>query len=274
MIPIQQIDDPRIAPYRNLRDRTLRGENIFIAEGCVVVERLLKSRYQADSLLVTEEHAATFAAIASDCPLYVATPELLRQIAGFNFHLGALAVGRRPSGMHVNELMAGPLNAPCCVLVCPAVTKPENLGLLFRSAAAFGVTGIILGRHCCDPLSRRCVRVSMGAVLEVPFARSSDPLIDLPALRQIWQFERVAAVLDSATEQLDKMVPASRTALVFGNEFDGLTSNWLAECDRRVTIPMSRVVDSLNLGVAAGIFIHHWSAAYGPLRSTMMSARP
>jgi tRNA G18 (ribose-2'-O)-methylase SpoU len=261
MIRIEQLNDPRILPYGNLRDRTLRGESIFVAEGCVVVERLLRSRYRAESVLVAEGHAAAFAAMATDCPLYVATPELLRQIAGFNFHLGALAVGRRAPAMGLDEVMAGPLDAPCCVVVCPAVTKPENLGLVFRNAAAFGTKGVVLGRGCCDPLSRRCLRVSMGAVLEVPFARSNDVLADLRALRHTWRCERVAAVLDPAAEELGKLRPAPRTAFVFGNEFDGLAPTLLAEGDRRITIPMSRAVDSLNLGVAAGIFIYHWSAA-------------
>jgi tRNA G18 (ribose-2'-O)-methylase SpoU len=281
MIHIEEIDDPRILPYRNLRDRTLRGESIFIAEGSVVVERLLRSRYRAESVLVAEEHAARLAAMAGDSPVYVATAEMLRQIAGFNFHMGALAVGCRPPDMRLDELMndsvvrtaalgsspalvsAGALlDTPCGVVVCPAVTKPENLGLLFRSAAAFGMRGIVLGPSCCDPLSRRCVRVSMGAVLEVPYVRGEDILADLRALRHTWQFERVAAVLDDTAELLDTVRPARRTALVFGNEFDGLTPGWLAECDRRVTIPMSQAVDSLNLGVAAGIFIYHWASAY------------
>jgi tRNA G18 (ribose-2'-O)-methylase SpoU len=262
MIRIDQLDDPRILSYRNLRDRTLRGENIFLAEGAVVVERMLRSRYEAESILVDEEHAAAFAAMMPRCPVYMATPDLIRAIAGFNFHRGALAVGRRPEGLRMDELMTLPLDAPCCVLVCPAVTKPENLGLLFRSAAAFGVSGIVLGHRCCDPLSRRCVRVSMGAVLEVPFARTDDPLIELPALRNTWHFERLAAVLDDAAVPLHKLAPPARTAWVFGNEYDGLTSHWLAECDRLVTIPMNPTVDSLNLGVAAGIFIHHWSAVH------------
>lgn len=262
MIRIEQLDDPRVAPYRNLPDRTLRGENVFVAEGSVVVERLLRSRYRADSVLVAEEHAEALSAMKPDCPIYVATPELVRQIAGFNFHRGAMAVGRRPEPMRVDELMTTPLDAPCCVIVCPAVTKPENLGLVFRSAAAFGIQGIILGRQTCDPLSRRCVRVSMGAVLEVPFARTDDPLVDLPSLRQTWRFERIAAVLDPAAEELDTLQPAARTALIFGNEYDGLGPGWLDQCDRLATIPMSHAVDSLNLGVAAGIFIHHWSAAH------------
>jgi tRNA G18 (ribose-2'-O)-methylase SpoU len=279
MIHIDQLDDSRIRPYRNLRDRTLRGESVFVAEGCVVVERMLPSRYRAESSLVAEEHAAAMAAMKPDCPLYVAAADLLRQIAGFNFHMGALAVGRRPAPLRLEEMLrAGspgkidpvrqtgstePMGRTeaCCVVVLPAVTKPENLGLVFRSAAAFGASGLILGRRSCDPLSRRCLRVSMGAALEVPFVRADDVLVDLQALRHVWHFERLAAVLDPAAEQLDKLRPALRTALVFGNEFDGLTPAWLAECDRRITIPMTRAVDSLNLGVAAGIFIHHWSAA-------------
>lgn len=262
MIRIEQLDDPRISPYRNLRDRTLRGENIFIAEGSVVVERMLRSRYRPESLLIAEEFLTTFASMSIECPLYVANSDLLRQIVGFNFHMGALAIGRRQPTISLNQLLALSTNSPCSVIVCPAVTKPENLGLLFRSAAAFNVNGIILGQRCCDPLSRRCVRVSMGAVLEVPFVRTNNILNDLITLRQSWQFERIAAVLDSNAEQLHKLQFPLRTALVFGNEFDGLSDEWLAECDRKVTIPMSPAVDSLNLGVAAGIFIHHWSVAH------------
>jgi tRNA G18 (ribose-2'-O)-methylase SpoU len=172
--------------------------------------------------------------------------------------------------MDLAELMAALPAGPSCVVVCPAVTKPENLGLLFRSAAAFGVRGVVLGQGCCDPLSRRCVRVSMGAVLEVPFTRTDDVPGDLRALRENWGFERIATVLDATAVPLDTLAPSSRTALVFGNEFDGLTPAWLAECDRRVIIPMSQSVDSLNLGVAAGIFIHHWAAAH---RAELRAAR-
>jgi tRNA G18 (ribose-2'-O)-methylase SpoU len=265
MIRIEQLDDPRIAAYRSLRDRTLRGESIFIAEGCVVVERLLRSRYRAESLLVAEEHAAAFAARATGCPLYVASAAMLRQIVGYNFHRGALAVGCRPPAMRLEGLAAALVETPCWIVVCPAVTKPDNLGLLFRSAAAFGARGVILGQGCCDPLSRRSVRVSLGTVLDVPFVQSRDVLSDLRALRHAWQFERVAAVADSGAERLDELLPAPRTALVFGNEFDGLAPEWLDECDRRVTIPMGPAVDSLNLGVAAGIFMYHCSAAYSTL---------
>lgn len=265
MICIERFDDPRIRPYRNLRDRTLRGESVFVAEGRVVVERMLRSRCRAESLLTVEEHAASLAAMAPDCPVYVASPELLRQIAGFNFHMGALAVGRRPAELRLGDLLGGSSESACCVVVCPAVTKPENLGLIFRSAAAFGLTGLVLGRRTCDPLSRRCVRVSMGASLDVPYVRTDDPAVELPVLRHTWRLERVAAVLDPSAERLDRLTPSARTALVFGNEFDGLGPSWLAECDRRVTIPMRPTVDSLNLGVAAGIFIHHWAAGFvGP----------
>ena len=222
MIRIEHLDDPRISPYRNLRARTLRGESIFVAEGCVVVQRLLRSRYRAESLLVAEEHAAAFAAQAADCPLYVATTPLLRQVVGFNFHRGALAVGRRTPAMHLDELMREPLEMRCCIIVCPAVTKPENLGLVFRSAAAFGARGVILGERCCDPLSRRLFRVSIGAVLDMPFVQSRDVLLDLRALRQTWRFERIAAVVESGAERLGQWLPEPRTALVFGNEFDGL----------------------------------------------------
>jgi len=142
------------------------------------------------------------------------------------------------------------------LIVCPQITQAENLGLVFRTAAGFGVDGILLGQQCCDPFSRRCLRLSMGGVLAVPFVRSEDLLLDLNRLKHQWGFDRVATVLDPRAERLPDAAWGPRTALVFGNEFEGLSGEWLAACDRRVTIPMQPGTDSLNLGVAAGIFVY------------------
>ncbi len=263
MCRIESIDDPRIAAYRNLRDRTLRGEGIFVAEGTLLVHRLLASTFAAESVLAAEQYADEFApAVSTGVPLYLASEALLRQIVGFDFHRGALAAGRRRPLPSVCELVeALPAHRGANLVVLPEVTKPENLGLIVRSAAALGVGGVVLGERCCDPLSRRTLRLSMGAVLQVPMAGSVDLAADMVLLRQRFGFERFAAVLDAAAEPLAAVRWPKRTALLFGNEFDGLSDTWLARCDRRVTIPMQPGVDSLNLGVAAGIFLYELQRA-------------
>jgi tRNA G18 (ribose-2'-O)-methylase SpoU len=255
---IESIDDPRVAAYRSLPDRTLRGENLFITEGRLLTRRLLESRYRAESVFVAEQHAAEFADVAGhDVPLYVAPEPLLRQVVGFKFHLGVLGSGRRGEPYRLDDLPGRkPLDGPLRLVICPETTKPENLGLIFRSAAGFGVDGIVLGERCCDPFSRRSLRLSMGGVLQVPFAWSADPVADMRRLQDRWKLDIVAAVLDPRAERLADFRWPARTAIVFGNEYHGIRAPWLEPCNRRVTIPMKPGTDSLNLGVAAGIFLY------------------
>ncbi len=130
------------------------------------------------------------------------------------------------------------------------------MGLIFRVAAGLGVDGLVLGPQCCDPFSRRCLRVSMGAVLRAPYRKSSDLAADLNALRNRWGAEMLAAVLDDRAVPLACVCWPRRAALMLGNEFDGLSGPWLEFCTQRVTIPMAHETDSLNLGVAAGIFVY------------------
>jgi len=260
---IESIDDPRVAPYRNLRDRTLRGESIFVAEGRVLTRRLLESRYPAQSVFVSEHFADEFQGVVGGrAPLYVAPESLLLEVVGFKFHRGVLGVGCRSKLPSLDELTA-PLDAAATwsLVVCPEITKPENLGLIFRSAGAFGVDAVLLGERCCDPFSRRCLRVSIGAVLQVPFTKSTDLLADLRRLKDRWGVELMATVLDKQAERLADVRWPSRIGILFGNEADGLRQQWLALCGRHVTIPMSPAADSLNLGVAAGIFVYEMKKA-------------
>lgn len=254
---IASLDDPRIAAYRNLRDRTLRGESIFVAEGRPLVERLLDSPYEAESVFVSDEHAESLAGRTGSAPLYVAAESVLRAVVGFPFHLGVLAVGRRRPLPSLEELLAGrDRSGRLRILVLPEVTKPENLGLALRSAAAFGLEAVLLGERTCDPFSRRALRLSMGCVFRVPLSRSSDIAADVRNLGEQFNCHRFAAVLDPAAEPLDGVCWPSRAAVVLGNETEGIRDRWLQLCDRRVTIPMQAGVDSLNLGVATGIFLH------------------
>jgi tRNA G18 (ribose-2'-O)-methylase SpoU len=254
---IQSLDDPRVAAYRNLPDRTLRGESIFLAEGILLVERLLASRFEVESVFVTTDCYEEFRQkTPADVPVYVAEEQLLLEIVGFPFHRGALAVGRRGPQKTLDDLLASAVEKPRFRLaVCPEITKPENMGLLFRNAAAFGLDGIVFGERCCDPFSRRSMRVSMGAALRVPFYKSENFTTSLEALKNR-DFTLYAAVVDPAAENLAEISWPTRCGILFGNEMNGLDATSLSFCDHRVTIPITENVDSLNLGVAAGVFMY------------------
>ncbi len=267
--PIASLDDPRIAAYRNLRDRTLRGESLFVAEGRLLARRLLESAYEAESLLVEEPFAEEFERLAGGrVPVYVARKELLLKIVGYPFHRGARRVGRRPPARRLEDLLDALTSRQGSdrlrLVVLPEVTKPENLGLTFRAAAAFGIDAILLGPRSCDPLSRRALRVSMGGVLAVPFVRFKDLKHDLAALKATWGVELSAAVLDKDAPSLAEARWPARAGVVFGNEFHGLEGDVRKLCDRRWTIPMQPSTDSLNLGVAVGIFLYEMA---GPHRA-------
>ena len=255
---ITSLNDPRIASYRNLRERTLRGENLFIAEADLVVRRLIESDYAVESIFTTEEHAKELAALADDdTPVYVADKSLMVDIVGFPFHRGALAVGRRHEPPSLESVMKSlERESRLTFVVCPETTQAENLGMVFRSAAAFGVDAVILGPKSCDPLCRRALRTSMGGVLRMPFVRSTDLLEDLRTLRGRYDVHLAATVLADDAELLPNVRWPDRVGLMLGNEFSGLSDQWLALCDHKVTIPMAPGTDSLNLGVAAGVFVY------------------
>ncbi len=257
---IHSVHDPRVASYRNMKERTARGENVFVTEGLLLTERLLHSRFPTESVLVSERLAwQVQPLVPAGVPMYVAPEYLIHELVGFDFHRGVLAAGSRGTPLTLDKLLHPAHTLPQFgLIVCPHVTQAENLGLVFRTAAAFGIDGLLLGQQCADPFSRRCLRLSMGGVLRVPFARTGDLLGDLNRLKQSWAFDRVATVLDPTTQPLAAATWNPRTALLIGNEFEGLSEQWLAACDRRLTIPMQPGTDSLNLGVAAGIFVYEW----------------
>src|SRR5262249_51896135 len=141
------------------------------------------------------------------------------------------------------------------IVICPEIANTENLGSLMRIAAGFGADAMILGQHCCDPFYRQSIRVSMGTVFSLNLVQSTDLLQDMARLKSQWQTELVAAVLDDGAESLRSARRAGRIGLVFGNEAQGLSREMIDACDRRVTIPMKLGTDSLNVAVAAGVFL-------------------
>jgi tRNA G18 (ribose-2'-O)-methylase SpoU len=261
IIDIQSLEDPRLAPYRALKDRELRAaDGRFVAEGRNVVLRLIASRYEVESVLVSDRYADALAVdVPAAIPLYVAADEVINQTIGYRFHQGCLAVGRSTSLGSVDSLLSTlDQTAPATLLIAHELNNTENLGAILRIAAGFGVAGVILGPRTADPFYRQAIRVSMGTVFSLPLARSDDLVADLGKLRA-HGFESLATVIDADAEPLSGVKSSHRTAVVLGSEAHGLDSKTTDACDRRVTIPMQLGTDSLNVSIAAAVFLYHLS---------------
>jgi len=255
-----RIDDPRDArldEYRTIGEAELvRRRGLFVAEGRFVVRRLLEDpRYRVRSVLVSpsayEQLADSLAPLVERIPVYVCGLRDFGALTGYNIHRGCLALAERPFDESYTEVAAG---APR-VVVLEAAANPDNVGGVFRNAAAFGVDAILLSPTCCDPLYRKAIRTSMAATLRVRFARVEPWPDGLKELRRLG-YNLAAFTPDPEARSLRSFAMnrlPERLALLFGSEGSGLTSAALALADVRVRIPVRPDVDSLNLAVAAGI---------------------
>jgi tRNA G18 (ribose-2'-O)-methylase SpoU len=263
-IPITSLDDPRLLAYRNLKDRELaRLEDRFIAESEMVVRRLLASDYPVESVLVAQRQSAEMAAVVPPhVPMYVVADPMVHEIVGFKFHTGVIACGRRKPKLPIEQVLP-PRDRRSTIVICDEISNNENLGSLIRIAAAFGVDAMVLGERCCDPFYRMTIRVSMGTVFNLPLVRSENLLSDVHRLRHELGYELAATVLDHTAEPLETAKRHGRTGILFGNEAQGLPGSIVQACDRRVTIPMQRGTDSLNVSVAAGIILYHLTRVAG-----------
>ncbi|MBV8781477.1 MAG: RNA methyltransferase [Phycisphaerae bacterium] len=257
-IHIASAGDPRIAPYLNLKDRELAREGArFIAEGEQVVRRLIGSTYPVESILVADHKLERFLPVVPDgIALFVAPAAIVNKIIGFQFHSGVLAVGNRGTPQSLDELLAG--RQTLTLAIAEDINNSENLGSLVRLCAGFGLDGLILGERCADPFFRRSVRVSMGTIFHLPLFRSDDLLADVQLLRRRWGIRVIATVLGENAENLASARRSEKIAICFGSEAHGMSRGLIDACDRRVTIPMRRGTDSLNVAVAAGIVLYHF----------------
>jgi tRNA G18 (ribose-2'-O)-methylase SpoU len=264
-IPITDAGDPRIAEYHNLSDGDLlRAHDAFVAEGRLVVRRLLtQSWYRTRSVLVTPAARASLADVLTeaDVPVFVCSLDLLQQITGHDIHRGCLAIGNRPEARAPQTLLVSgfaegrPENDPFVVL--EGIGNADNVGGIFRNAAAFGAAGVVLGPGCCDPLYRKAIRTSMGAALTVPFAFDASWPAFLADLRNAgWTIVALTPAADAQDLDAYRRERHARIAIVLGNEGSGLSASALGAADRRVRIPMRGGTDSLNVVVAAGITLH------------------
>lgn len=254
ILRIADPSDPRLAAYRDVGDpAALKRRGLFVAEGRLVVERLLESTFAADSVLATPAAAAAMAgpfARHPDLPVCVCEPSILASITGFDFHRGCLALGRRP----VAEPPPSVFMEHARLLALEAVGNPDNVGGMFRTALALGAGGILLDPPTADPLYRKAIRTSMAAVLRMPFMRVDrwpgglDPLRDAG-----WRI--VALTPSPQATPIDRFRPGpdDRLVLMLGSEGAGLSSDALRYADVSLRIPLDAAADSLNVVVAAGV---------------------
>jgi len=260
IIPVSDADDPRIAAYRDVRERDLRGrDGLFVAEGEVVVRVLLTQSLQPPvSLLLAEKRvtalAREIASLPEGVPVFVAPQAVMDGIVGFPIHRGILALGRRNPAGSADALLRG-IDGPSVVLGLIGIANHDNMGGIFRNAAAFGVSAVFLDGACCDPLYRKAIRVSAGHALCVPFARLGERE-DMLALLERHGFAPMA-LAPRAERTIDEITRPDRAALLLGAEGHGLPDAVLQRTTG-LRIPMAPDVDSLNVAVTSGIVLHHF----------------
>ncbi len=259
-IEVDDPNDPRIEVFQGLRDHTLRqvrelpgGDmaGVFIAEGDVVVERALRAGYRLEAMLVdAKRHKPLPAVVPSDVPLYACGPEVLIGITGYHLHRGVLACFRRRPLLDFAQAIDGART----VAVLENINNPTNMGVILRCAAGLGVEAFVIDPTCSDPLYRRCGRVSMGEAYGSPYTRLDRFPQGLEPLRAAG-FQLIALTPAPDAVALDdlKLDADDRVAVMLGAEGRGLTTGALDAADVRVRIPMSGLVDSINVGSAAAV---------------------
>jgi tRNA G18 (ribose-2'-O)-methylase SpoU len=278
LIEIHSPADPRIADYLDIREAELRKDRfdapggLFIAEGELVYRRLLTSRFRTRSVLVTPTRLRTIddtlSALAPDTPVYLVDQATMNRVVGINIHRGILAIGERGPEPALAEL----LRAKRIAVLLEDLVNHDNLGGVFRNTAALAgpkAAAVLLSPRCADPLYRKSIRVSMGHVLSVPYARLADGQQALARLRELG-FTLIALTprpdADDIVEVADRLAPGARCALILGTEGPGLSEVTLTQADIRARIRMPGAtdqtrpslghIDSLNVSVAAAIALH------------------
>ena len=250
--------DPRLADYRDLRDprarQRIEGDEFFICEGPVAFQRLLASEQRPRSVLVLERRLGMVLDLLDgrDVPLLVVDETTMREVTGFDLHRGVVAAADRLPRRSIDEV----IGVARRIVVLEGLNDPENLGAISRSARALGADAMIIDPTCIDPYTRRTVRVSMGEILHLPWARASSIENAYDRLRgdgvDVW-----ALTPDRAADSLFDLTPPDRLAIVLGAEGSGLPESTLRRANRRVRIPTEADVDSLNVAAAAAVALSH-----------------
>jgi len=258
VVAVTAVDDPRLGDYTDLTDVALRrvrepAEGLFLAEGEKVVLRALAAGYAPRSVLTEAKWLPGIEAALTehDCPVYVGDEQLLRHLTGYRVHRGALASMQRRPLPTLDDLLATARR----VVVLEDLVDHTNVGAVFRNAAALGIDAVLVSPECADPLYRRSVKVSMGAVFAVPWSRA-DPWPGTLDLLRDRGFRTLAMSPDPSGGSLRDADLAPPVAVVLGTEGEGLTAAALARCSAKVRIPMAAGVDSLNVAAASAVVFY------------------
>ncbi|MDE0884277.1 MAG: RNA methyltransferase [Myxococcota bacterium] len=269
LIEIAELDDPRLALYRDIKDPQMRRrEGLFVVEGRFTLRCLIEdSPFAPLSVLASPPARLALQDVLdeldAEVPIYQAPNEILQELAGFHLHRGCLALGRRPDDFGLDELVRAATRADgsSLLVVLEGLTNHDNVGGVFRNAMALGADGVLVCPRCCDPLYRKAIRTSLGGSLCVPFARADD----WPAgLRQLQAAGYSVVALDPEGESIAAAASRGlprRSALVLGTEGAGISEAVLELADLRLKIGMASGVDSLNVATASGIALHYFREA-------------
>lgn len=265
VVRIESDADERLSAFRNIPDpELLVRHGLFVAEGRLVVTRLLASALETRALLVTDTALASIGGSVANSafPVYVVTQAVMDRVAGFNFHRGCVAIGVRPAARDWRELVAAfnhhrQGSGGAKLVALERVGNVDNIGAIFRNAAAFGVDGVLLQGDCADPLYRKAIRTSMAASLAIPYATVPWP----DALRELGEAGWATIAMTPAgdaplLEQVVRTVAGRPVTIVLGHEGDGLTDEAQRACTHRARIAMAEGVDSINVAAAAAIALY------------------
>jgi tRNA G18 (ribose-2'-O)-methylase SpoU len=262
---VSVLDLPELAPYRTLRRAAEHAaQGIFVAEGDKVVRRLLESNFGVVSVLLPETRVAEFEPLLRARPekeilvFAVTKKSILEELVGFEMFQGVLAIGKIPAIVTLEKILTDS-PAPRFFTAVDSLTSAENIGLLVRNCAAFGVQALIVGETSSSPFLRRAVRNSMGAIFQLPVVELKSEKRTLPdTLRELRAqgIHCIAAHPHTEKRILSQTDFAGNCCVVFGSEGNGLSAEVLAACDEAVAVPMANGVDSLNVGAAAAVFLY------------------
>jgi len=261
---ITTLDDPRVDQYRSVRDADLRGRrHLCMVESEMVVRRLLASGWEIHSLFLSPQKYERLAPHIQDASLqvYIADVSLMSTITGFHIHRGTLALVHRPSedSLNVNSLIhALQMKKQIALLLAEGITNVDNMGSLFRNAAAFGVDAIILDGACCDPLYRKAIRVSMGHAFSIPWATTEHWIETLQEVKTRLQVKLIGCETGKSATPMWNVHPTEKVGLILGEEKTGLSPSTIAQCDEIAEIPMMPHVPSLNVAVASAVGLYEF----------------
>ncbi len=261
---IRQYDPTAVDDFRSLRGKGgLFEKGLFIAESEKIVRKMLESTIEVPSAFMTEEHFENlqplFDARNDSTNIFLASKEEMEKVVGYPLHQGIMLACRIPENREL-LLAAKQWQSPWMAIALDAIADAENMGAIIRNAAAFGASAVIVDEQSCNPYLRRSVRVSMGTIVDVAIIFVDDLANSLRAMKASPNVRIIGAALREDSLDLSEVTPSGNTILVFGSEGWGLRESVAQECDILAKIPMAPGIDSLNVAIASGIFMHHLRA--------------